>query len=141
MRGRFPLASGVRSGRDCPDGTDAQRRNDPLVTRPPPADLAAVFVASGLAPPGNRLVNELVVPLRSKDASNALSPNAHASVTPVVNAVKFPIVPKLVQNIYESRTAPPRTWRCPTPQPSTRSPPYNATAASTRSSPSKPRAG
>ncbi|TFI19878.1 DUF4331 domain-containing protein [Streptomyces sp. 4R-3d] len=49
---------------------------------------------------GNPLVNEVVVPLKYKDAFNALSPDKDASVTPVVNAVKDPIVPKLVQSIY-----------------------------------------
>ncbi|MEU0528374.1 DUF4331 domain-containing protein [Streptomyces niveus] len=49
---------------------------------------------------GNPLVNEVVVPLKYKDAFNALSPEKDATVTPVVNAVKNPIVPKLVQSIY-----------------------------------------
>ncbi|WP_327233034.1 DUF4331 domain-containing protein [Streptomyces sp. NBC_01317] len=49
---------------------------------------------------GNPLVNEVVVPLKYKDAFNALSPDKDASITPVVNAVKDPIVPKLIQNIY-----------------------------------------
>ncbi|MDJ0460656.1 DUF4331 domain-containing protein [Streptomyces sp. H27-C3] len=49
---------------------------------------------------GNPLVNEVVVPLKYKDAFNALSPDKDASVTPVVDKVKDPIVPKLIQNIY-----------------------------------------
>ncbi|GAA1232058.1 DUF4331 domain-containing protein [Kitasatospora nipponensis] len=49
---------------------------------------------------GNPLVNEVVVPLKYKDAFNALPPVEDHTVTPVVNAVKDPIVPKLVQSIY-----------------------------------------
>ncbi|MFC9131949.1 DUF4331 domain-containing protein [Streptomyces sp. NPDC057099] len=49
---------------------------------------------------GNPLVNEVVVPLKYKDAFNALSPEKDATVTPVVDKVKDPIVPKLIQNIY-----------------------------------------
>ncbi|WP_328581313.1 DUF4331 domain-containing protein [Streptomyces sp. NBC_00370] len=49
---------------------------------------------------GNPLVNEVVVPLKYKDAFNALPPEKDHTVTPVVNAVKDPIVPKLIQNIY-----------------------------------------
>lgn len=50
---------------------------------------------------GNPLVNEVVVPLKYKDAFNALSPEKDATVTPVVDKVKDPIVPKLIQNIYK----------------------------------------
>ncbi|MFB7299239.1 DUF4331 domain-containing protein [Streptomyces rubiginosohelvolus] len=49
---------------------------------------------------GNPLVNEVVVPLKFKDAFNALSPEKDATVTPVVDKVKDPIVPKLIENIY-----------------------------------------
>lgn len=49
---------------------------------------------------GNPLVNEVVVPLKYKDAFNALPPELDHTVTPVVNAVKDPIVPKLIQKIY-----------------------------------------
>jgi hypothetical protein len=49
---------------------------------------------------GNPLVNEAVVPLKYKDAFNAIAPVVDHTVTPVVNAVKDPIVPKLVQAIY-----------------------------------------
>ncbi|WP_435863825.1 DUF4331 domain-containing protein [Streptomyces microflavus] len=49
---------------------------------------------------GNPLVNEVVVPLKFKDAFNALSPEKDATITPVVDKVKDPIVPKLIQNIY-----------------------------------------
>ncbi|PYC70177.1 hypothetical protein C7C46_27620 [Streptomyces tateyamensis] len=49
---------------------------------------------------GNPLVNEVVVPLKYKDAFNALAPADDHTVTPVVDKVKDPIVPKLVQSIY-----------------------------------------
>ncbi|WP_405678289.1 DUF4331 domain-containing protein [Streptomyces sp. NBC_01511] len=49
---------------------------------------------------GNPLINEVVVPLKYKDAFNALTPDKDASVTPVVDKVKDPIVPKLIQSIY-----------------------------------------
>ncbi|MFD9124551.1 DUF4331 domain-containing protein [Kitasatospora sp. NPDC059571] len=49
---------------------------------------------------GNPLVNEAVVPLKYKDAFNALAPDQDHTVTPVVDKVKDPIVPKLVQSIY-----------------------------------------
>ncbi|MBT2487191.1 DUF4331 domain-containing protein [Streptomyces sp. ISL-96] len=49
---------------------------------------------------GNPLVNEVVVPLKYKDAFNALTPDKDNTVTPVVDKVKDPIVPKLVQSIY-----------------------------------------
>src|SRR3954453_23376573 len=49
---------------------------------------------------GNPLVNEAVVPLKYKDAFNSISPDGDHSVTPVVDKVKDPIVPKLVEAIY-----------------------------------------
>ncbi|MFJ4697430.1 MULTISPECIES: DUF4331 domain-containing protein [unclassified Streptomyces] len=49
---------------------------------------------------GNPLVNEVVVPLKYKDAFNALTPDLDHTVTPVVDKVKDPIVPKLIQKIY-----------------------------------------
>ncbi|MEU6736831.1 DUF4331 domain-containing protein [Streptomyces physcomitrii] len=49
---------------------------------------------------GNPLVNEVVVPLKYKDAFNGLSPDKDNTVTPVVDKVKDPIVPKLIENIY-----------------------------------------
>ncbi|WP_042374822.1 DUF4331 domain-containing protein, partial [Streptacidiphilus neutrinimicus] len=49
---------------------------------------------------GNPLVNEVVVPLKYKDAFNALPPELDHTVTPVVDKVKFPIVPQLIQKIY-----------------------------------------
>ncbi|MGW7351574.1 DUF4331 domain-containing protein [Streptomyces sp. NPDC054784] len=57
---------------------------------------------------GNPLVNEVVVPLKYKDAFNALAPENDATVTPVVDKVKDPIVPKLVEGIYgiKAPTAP-----------------------------------
>ena len=50
---------------------------------------------------GNPLVNEVVVPLKFKDAFNALTPDMDASVTPVVDKVKAPIVPELIEKIYK----------------------------------------
>jgi len=49
---------------------------------------------------GNPLVNEVVVPLRYKDAFNAISPAQDHTVKPVVDKVLNPIVPKLIQSIY-----------------------------------------
>ncbi|MCX4549188.1 DUF4331 domain-containing protein [Streptomyces sp. NBC_01387] len=49
---------------------------------------------------GNPLVNEVVVPLKYKDAFNTLTPDQDHTITPVVDKVKDPIVPKLIQSIY-----------------------------------------
>ena len=49
---------------------------------------------------GNPLVNEVVIPVGLKDAFNALKPQDDASVTPAVNAVLDPEVPKLIEAIY-----------------------------------------
>jgi hypothetical protein len=49
---------------------------------------------------GNPLVNEVVVPLKYKDAFNAIPPSADHTVAPVVDKVLNPIVPQLVQKIY-----------------------------------------
>jgi hypothetical protein len=49
---------------------------------------------------GSPLVNEAVVPLKYKDAFNGLRPFQDHTVTPVVNKVLDPIVPKLVESIY-----------------------------------------
>jgi hypothetical protein len=49
---------------------------------------------------GNPLVNEAVVPLKYKDAFNAIGPYVDHTVTPVVDKVKDPIIPKLVEAIY-----------------------------------------
>jgi len=49
---------------------------------------------------GNPLVNEVVLPVKLKDAFNALKPQDDASVTPAVNRVLFPEVPKLIEEIY-----------------------------------------
>jgi hypothetical protein len=49
---------------------------------------------------GNPLVNEVVVPLKYKDAFNALPPSKDHTVQPVVDKVLDPIVPKLIQQIY-----------------------------------------
>src|SRR5215472_1201119 len=49
---------------------------------------------------GNPLVNEVVVPAGLKDAFNALPPDQDASIAPVVQRVKDPEVPKLIQAIY-----------------------------------------
>jgi hypothetical protein len=49
---------------------------------------------------GNPLVNEVVVPLKYKDAFNGLQPWQDHTVAPVVAKVTDPIVPHLVQSIY-----------------------------------------
>ncbi|MDQ1723978.1 MAG: hypothetical protein QOG52_1006 [Frankiaceae bacterium] len=49
---------------------------------------------------GNPLVNEVVVPLKYKDAFNSISPATDHLVGPVVEKVLNPIVPKLVEAIY-----------------------------------------
>jgi hypothetical protein len=49
---------------------------------------------------GNPLVNEVVVPIKYKDAFNGLAPDADHTVTPVVNKVLNPILPKLIQAVY-----------------------------------------
>jgi hypothetical protein len=49
---------------------------------------------------GNPLVNEVVVPAGLKDAFNAITPDVDHTVTPVVNRVLDPEVPKLIQAIY-----------------------------------------
>jgi hypothetical protein len=59
---------------------------------------------------GNPLVNEVVVPLKYKDAFNGLKPFQDHTVTPVVNKVLDPIVPHLIQGIYGiAAPATPRT--------------------------------
>jgi Domain of unknown function (DUF4331) len=49
---------------------------------------------------GNPLVNEVVVPAVLKDAFNAITPDVDHTVTPVVERVKDPEVPQLIQAIY-----------------------------------------
>jgi hypothetical protein len=49
---------------------------------------------------GNPLVNEVVVPLKYKDAFNSIAPWQDHTVAPVVQKVLDPIVPKLIQAIY-----------------------------------------
>ncbi|MEC4019131.1 DUF4331 domain-containing protein [Streptomyces sp. H27-D2] len=49
---------------------------------------------------GNPLVNEVVVPLKYKDAFNGLSPHQDRTVQPVVDKVLDPILPKLIQKVY-----------------------------------------
>ncbi len=49
---------------------------------------------------GNPLVNEVVVPLKFKDAFNALPPDRDHTVTPVVDKVKDPILPQVVQSVF-----------------------------------------
>jgi hypothetical protein len=49
---------------------------------------------------GNPLVNEVVVPAGLKDAFNSLSPDKDAGIPAVVQRVKDPEVPKLIQAIY-----------------------------------------
>ncbi|MFG2897760.1 DUF4331 domain-containing protein [Streptomyces zaomyceticus] len=49
---------------------------------------------------GNPLVNEVVVPLKFKDAFNTLNPDQDRTVQPVVDKVLDPILPKLIQQVY-----------------------------------------
>ncbi|MDJ0463841.1 DUF4331 domain-containing protein [Streptomyces sp. H27-C3] len=49
---------------------------------------------------GNPLVNEVVVPLKYKDAFNTISPNQDRTVQPVVDKVYDPILPKLIEKVY-----------------------------------------
>lgn len=49
---------------------------------------------------GNPLVNEVVVPLKFKDAFNGLTPDKDATVQPVVDKVLEPILPALIEKIY-----------------------------------------
>jgi hypothetical protein len=49
---------------------------------------------------GNPLVNEVVVPLKFKDAFNGLAPELDHTIAPVVEKVQDPIVPHLIQSIY-----------------------------------------
>ncbi|MGW8888935.1 DUF4331 domain-containing protein [Streptomyces sp. NPDC055749] len=49
---------------------------------------------------GNPLVNEVVVPLKFKDAFNSISPDQDRTVQPVVDKVYDPILPKLIQKVY-----------------------------------------
>nr|WP_257578632.1 DUF4331 domain-containing protein [Streptomyces sp. JJ38] len=49
---------------------------------------------------GNPLVNEVVVPLKFKDAFNTLEPFQDRTVQPVVDKVLDPILPKLVEQVY-----------------------------------------
>jgi len=50
---------------------------------------------------GNPLVNEVVIPLKFKDAFNGLTPDKDHTVQPVVDKVLAPIVPALIQKIYK----------------------------------------
>jgi len=49
---------------------------------------------------GNPLVNEVVVPLKFKDAFNGLTPDKDRTVAPVVEKVLNPILPALIEKIY-----------------------------------------
>jgi len=49
---------------------------------------------------GNPLVNEVVVPLKLKDAFNGLTPDKDRTQAPVVDKVLNPILPGLIQKIY-----------------------------------------
>jgi hypothetical protein len=49
---------------------------------------------------GNPLVNEAIVPAGLKDTFNAISPDKDASIPGIVQRVKDPEVPKLIQSIY-----------------------------------------
>ncbi|MGI8810388.1 MAG: DUF4331 domain-containing protein, partial [Acidimicrobiales bacterium] len=50
---------------------------------------------------GNPLVNEVVVPLKFKDAFNGLTPDKDSTVQPVVDKVLTPILPALIEKIYK----------------------------------------
>lgn len=50
---------------------------------------------------GNPLVNEVVVPLKYKDAFNSISPDQDRTVQPVVDKVFDPILPKLIEKVYK----------------------------------------
>ncbi len=50
---------------------------------------------------GNPLVNEVVVPLKFKDAFNGLTPDKDHTVQPVVDKVLKPILPALIEGIYK----------------------------------------
>ncbi len=49
---------------------------------------------------GNPLVNEVVIPLSLKDAFNSIGPNIDATIPAVVAKVETPILPQLIQAIY-----------------------------------------
>ncbi|MBW8805544.1 MAG: DUF4331 domain-containing protein [Catenulisporales bacterium] len=49
---------------------------------------------------GNPLVNEVVVPLKLKDAFNGLPPDLDHTVKPVVDKVLDPMVPHLIQSVF-----------------------------------------
>ena len=49
---------------------------------------------------GNPLVNEVVIPLALKDAFNSISPDVDATIPAVVAKVEVPILPTLIQAIY-----------------------------------------
>ncbi|QKW10471.1 DUF4331 domain-containing protein [Streptomyces sp. NA04227] len=49
---------------------------------------------------GNPLVNEVVVPLKYKDAFNSISPDQDRTVQPVVDKVLDPILPKVIEKVY-----------------------------------------
>ncbi len=50
---------------------------------------------------GNPLINEVVIPLKYKDAFNGLTPDKDHTVQPVVDKVLNPILPALIQGIYK----------------------------------------
>jgi hypothetical protein len=50
---------------------------------------------------GNPLVNEVVVPLKFKDAFNGLTPDKDHTIAPVVDKVLKPILPALIEGIYK----------------------------------------
>lgn len=59
---------------------------------------------------GNPLVNEVVIPLRLKDAFNSLSPSVDGTIPDVVNAITNPQLPELmrVAGLIPDYPAPPR---------------------------------
>ena len=49
---------------------------------------------------GNPLVNEVVVPLKFKDAFNGLTPDKDHTIQPVVDKVLNPVLPALINKVY-----------------------------------------
>ncbi len=50
---------------------------------------------------GNPLINEVVIPLKFKDAFNGLTPDKDRTVQPVLDKVLTPILPALIEKIYK----------------------------------------
>ncbi|MGQ0744329.1 MAG: DUF4331 domain-containing protein [Acidimicrobiales bacterium] len=76
-----------------------ERRGASVTSAPAGAATADGFVQVSRL--GNPLVNEVVVPLKFKDAFNGLTPDKDATIQPVVDKVLNPILPGLLQAIYK----------------------------------------